>query len=452
MRRKLFVLLISGLCSACYAAVVDQGCDSPPQEKSAFVSLNSETTFQDGDFVTVTCHDGYSSQGTIKYQCKNKTWIKTSGGKCRQKQCGHPGDIMYGYFQLVEGDDFVFGAQVKYSCNEGYIMTSQIDYRVCLSEGWSNSLPHCEVQRCMPEKAVAGVLINSGRFAVDEAVPYGNVIKFQCSSPKLMLKGASEIFCKGDGTWSAPYPTCEEPKCTPPPDILNGNVKQKKKPSYANMETVEYTCDEMFLLEGSKVITCNNGIWTLIPNCKRRPTFCAKPDIHNGFLYPSKEKYSPGDHLYYSCDTGYKPASGHWWDAVQCKDGVWTSEIRCSQTFDCGFPSQVQNAVVMSDVRPIRDMEEIQYVCKKNYRLNPNYKTKCQRGQWTGLPQCQWFPVCAKPSITNGYIYPNKSEFREEEYIYFYCNTGFHFTGIHYAYCRNGKWDQEIPKCQAIQG
>ncbi|KAG2461742.1 complement factor H-like [Polypterus senegalus] len=418
MRRKFIVLLISGLCSACYAAVVDQGCDSPPQEQFAFLLPNDKTTFQDGDSVTVTCHKGYTSQGTIKYQCKNKTWIKTSGGKCKLKQCGHPGDIMYGNFQLVDGDDFVFGVQAKYSCNEGYYMASQIDYRVCQSEGWTNDLPHCEIQRCMPEKAVAGVLIDSGRFAADEAVPYGNVIKFQCSSPNLMLKGASEIFCKDNGTWSAPYPTCEEPKCPPPPDILNGRVKQKKKHSYANKDTVEYICDDMFIPDGSKVITCNNGIWTLIPNCKRKPTFCAKPDIRNGFFYPLKEQFSSEDHLYYSCDTGYKTANGHWWDTVQCKDGVWTSEIRCSQPFDCGFPPQVENAVVLTDVRPIRDTEQIQYVCKKNYRLNTNYKTQCQRGKWVNLPQCLSDSVCARPSITNGYIDPNKSEFREE-YVYF---------------------------------
>lgn len=36
-----------------------------------------------------------------------------------EKSCGHPGDTPNGDFELVDGDDFVFGAIVQYTCKTG---------------------------------------------------------------------------------------------------------------------------------------------------------------------------------------------------------------------------------------------------------------------------------------------------------------------------------------------
>lgn len=36
-----------------------------------------------------------------------------------ERPCGHPGDTAFGSFELVEGDEFVYGAKVVYTCDQG---------------------------------------------------------------------------------------------------------------------------------------------------------------------------------------------------------------------------------------------------------------------------------------------------------------------------------------------
>ncbi|KAL8178189.1 UNVERIFIED_CONTAM: hypothetical protein K2H54_035529 [Gekko kuhli] len=62
----------------------------------------------------------------------------------RERPCGHPGDIQFGSFELINGEEFVFGSRVVYQCDPGYQMLSQTNYRDCRADGWSNDVPHCE--------------------------------------------------------------------------------------------------------------------------------------------------------------------------------------------------------------------------------------------------------------------------------------------------------------------
>ena len=57
---------------------------------------------------------------------------------------------------------------------------------------------------------------------------------------------------------------------TSPPKLINGLIKRDRV-SYYNgqgyLGTMEYTCLPAFNLDGNKIVTCQNGIWSPMPQC-----------------------------------------------------------------------------------------------------------------------------------------------------------------------------------------
>lgn len=55
------------------------------------------------------------------------------------KPCPLPEDTPNGYYQLTSGEDFVFGATIKYFCNEGYVQLTWFRYFfLSRVSGWSS--------------------------------------------------------------------------------------------------------------------------------------------------------------------------------------------------------------------------------------------------------------------------------------------------------------------------
>ncbi len=63
---------------------------------------------------------------------------------------------------------------------------------------------------------------------------------------------------------------------TAPPKLVNGLIKRDRV-SYYNgqgyLGNMEYMCSPSFDLIGNKVITCQNGVWTTMPECIRKLSF-----------------------------------------------------------------------------------------------------------------------------------------------------------------------------------
>ena len=57
---------------------------------------------------------------------------------------------------------------------------------------------------------------------------------------------------------------------TSPPKLNNGLIKRDRVSYYKGqgyLGTMEYTCLPGFNLDGNKIITCQNGIWSTMPQC-----------------------------------------------------------------------------------------------------------------------------------------------------------------------------------------
>uniref|UniRef100_A0ACB8F422 Uncharacterized protein n=1 Tax=Sphaerodactylus townsendi TaxID=933632 RepID=A0ACB8F422_9SAUR len=73
-------------------------------------------------------------------------------GKDVEMNCGYPGSIRFGSFELINEDDFVFGARVVYECDPGIsdACAFQINYEIVKPDGWSYDVPHCEASKGNP--------------------------------------------------------------------------------------------------------------------------------------------------------------------------------------------------------------------------------------------------------------------------------------------------------------
>lgn len=55
--------------------------------------------------------------------------------------------------------------------------------------------------------------------------------------------------------------------CGSPPTVQNGVVLGSTTTAYVHGSSVEYSCHEYFVLQGSRIVSCSRGQWTTLPVC-----------------------------------------------------------------------------------------------------------------------------------------------------------------------------------------
>uniref|UniRef100_A0A8C0ARK6 Sushi domain-containing protein n=1 Tax=Buteo japonicus TaxID=224669 RepID=A0A8C0ARK6_9AVES len=116
--------------------------------------------------------------------------------------------------------------------------------------------------------------------------------------------------------------------CEPPPEIAGGKVQGVKKSRYLPAESARYQCWQGFEMTGTATVTCRNGTWTVLPKCKGKGGKCGPPPvIENGDLlsFPMQE-YRQGTTLEYKCPSLYVLEGSRY---ITCTDGQWTSPPVC---------------------------------------------------------------------------------------------------------------------------
>ncbi|KAI1891513.1 hypothetical protein AGOR_G00144580 [Albula goreensis] len=272
------LILCFALWGGSHVLVVEADCSRLPYVENADVSEKSlKSNYTEGDELLFNCRVGYVSSRRITYKCVDRRWNAGRRINCSPKQCELPEDITNGHYEIVNGTEFVFGTVIKYFCDEGYMLVGRSDTRLCLSEGWSDRVPHCEVVKCVAELNNPNVIV-SGQ-GDGGPIKYGHVLHFKCESSELTLVGEPEVVCLSNGTWSSPFPSCREEitsqitptmrtgtgfsgySCGPPPSIPFADITGLQKAVYKNGDRVEYQCKKQYVVQGSLIATCSYGNW-----------------------------------------------------------------------------------------------------------------------------------------------------------------------------------------------
>ncbi|XDV22264.1 hypothetical protein PO909_027197 [Leuciscus waleckii] len=185
--------------------------------------------------------------------------------------------------------------------------------------------------------------------------------------------------------------------------------------------------------------------WLFSLNCARcqaKQRLCRDLSVENGFTYslPSNE-----EEIFYTCNTGYKPFTGNWWDSVTCSKGSWSEEPRCIREEECGaFPSVHHGKLKQSP----RDRGTAEVECDPGFISTQRF-IKCINGTWE-KPVCEVDVHCGiPPKVENALITSKPEEFYiNGSSVTYVCKSSISMKGKNKMFCHNGTWEK-TPTCEA---
>ena len=261
--------------------------------------------------VTFSCDTGYALSDDHGVECESNRQWNTSNPTCDPVDCGNPGVPING---RLHGDIYTYTSIVTFSCSNGYILSDNYG-RECESNGqWNTSNPTCDPVDC----GNPGVPDNGQ--AHGDIYTYTSILTFSCDIGYI-LSGNYSIECQSNGQWNASNPICDPVDCGNPGVPDNG---QAHGDIYTYNSVINYTCNEGYLINGSRSIACqDNREWSnAVPGCVR---VCDDPGVPSNATRDREGPFSEGNSITYRCTGGYTIdgiptitclATGEWSSAV----------------------------------------------------------------------------------------------------------------------------------------
>ncbi|XP_050568172.1 coagulation factor XIII B chain-like isoform X2 [Cygnus atratus] len=307
-------------------------CGPPPDIENGDILSFPLPEYDQGQTVKYTCAGFYILKGPEQITCTDGQW--TNPPVCLAACTASEEDMDRNNIEpRWRGERKLYlksGDFIEFDCKIGYVQDpASSPFRVQCMDGT------LEYPRCKPGKDCTvlemamernNIKLRQSRrrsytYRSEEYILFTCKISYQeVSNPEDF-----DAQCQ-DGVIN--YPRCEYVTCEPPPEIAGGKVQGVKKPRYLPGETAHYQCWQGFQMTGASTITCQNGTWTELPQCKGKGRKCGPPpDIENGDIlsFPLPE-YDQGQTVKYTC-AGFYILKGP--EQITCTDGQWTNPPVC---------------------------------------------------------------------------------------------------------------------------
>ncbi|CAO2637126.1 Complement factor H-related protein 1 [Lemmus lemmus] len=307
--------------------------------------------------------------------------------------CDFP-QIKNGELYRVERTKYYFpvetGRSFYYRCNQEFVTPTRTywDSIRCTAQGWEPAVP-CR-RLCYIYHIENGVVLeNKGAYIQDQSV------RVQCYSGYSLPNGQDTVTCTEDGWSPQPkcIPVNPRGKCGPPPPIKNGDITSFRLQVYAPSSSVEYQCQSVYKLQGNKKITCRNGEWSEPPKCLNPRGKCGPPPpIKNGDITSFRlQVYEPLSSVEYQCQSLYKLQGSK---KITCRNGEWSEPPICLNP--CVVSKEIMEGHNMTlkwkenQKLYVPSSDHVEFLCKPGYKrsnTSPPLRTTCIDGH-IDYPHC----------------------------------------------------------------
>nr|XP_056700700.1 complement factor H-like [Euleptes europaea] len=359
---------------------VKELCSPPPQPPNA-TKIIEVRNFENGEKIRFACQENFLLEGPQEILCEDGRWGKPP--RCIDASCGNPPPIANGAAVNGTQGRYLPGSKVEYHCNEGFNI-SEIRFSTCKNRSWT-TMPDCKDAACGDPPTITNADIISSQRAVYKPDHH---VQYRCHEG-FEMSGSDTVTCEIK-VWSKP-PTCEDVTCPPPTEIAHGEIVGQQKERYMPSERVHYQCDPGWNPSGPMVVTCFNKQWTKLPRCTD-PNCGPPPGIQNGdFLNPAQASYPPGTTLRYQCQNLYVMNGS---SEVRCENGHWTETPTCMEACTVSEEDMARNNIWLkwrSDPKLYSQSgDTMEFRCIWNHReapLSPPFRTQCIQGN-VEYPRC----------------------------------------------------------------
>ncbi|KAG7270324.1 hypothetical protein CRUP_007025 [Coryphaenoides rupestris] len=439
-------------------------CPEPPLEESHLLLQGLDS---DSGTLELACEDGYVLRGARVLRCTATQEWNDTFPVCERVACGPLPAVPYGgpsssssssssfspSSSSSSSETFYYGAEVAYSCMDGFTL-SQVRSVSCLASGrWSVPFPRCVSVECpQPVEISSGVLDVHG-------LMYLSTAQYSCK-PGYTLVGNATLICGDGGLWIGGVPSCRPVECTVPKQIANG------KAAYQKLQfghTASYSCQRGYRLQGPESLKClSSGEWdSEPPTCVQIACDPPKP-LENGFVEGLDHRF--GVTIFYSCFPGYQLVGP---SHLACEDFGWSSTVPICVPSDCGLPPHIDfgeyvrvkdynSEVSAADSDSPMDLSFLQgtwvaYRCHKGYELTTHARLLCQEdGSWNGTaPSCAPAECQTPPPPEHGWL--SVSDTSQGSLVTYSCTQGYALDGPAVRQCISGRlWTGDPPACRPV--
>ncbi|XP_068100075.1 coagulation factor XIII B chain-like isoform X2 [Hyperolius riggenbachi] len=425
------------------ATVTGEICNTPEVDNGFFLShLFFQRSSKSG---TYWCKDGFvtaSRQERVQTSCTNNVWNPEP--KCYSKRCRNHrvnNGTFYGLFRFYFSRTTELDQHATYGCDDGFVTPERKQLRrsYCTINGW-NPEPRC-LRIC--NSSLDGEL-NANIHPRDPVIMEGDNLLFHCYRGYETSDGATHgvTACLPSGQLSGQR--CLG-VCRPPAEISNGKLREQTKTKYLPGDRVFYDCDPGYTTGPANIdyITCEDTRWTDLAcrkNCE------APPVVPNAEVAGSiNSTYKSGSSVKYQCVTIYTLEGN---GKITCINGTWEKMPICRG--QCLAP-KIGHGLVSPNI-DVYDSGSllVNIICDANHVLTGSSNGRCDRGQWSDLPQCLRPCIISSISLNENNLHLetpddiNKIHKHLTE-VHVKCKENFRSSGPITASCRDG--NMKYPRC-----
>ncbi|NXW57533.1 CR2 protein, partial [Eurystomus gularis] len=299
-----------------------------------------------GDRLKIMCNDGYAFKGhsdTVVLQCTSEGRWDPAVPECApEPRCPKP-NTAHGREVFPSRDRYTVGSQLRLACDPGYILRGQDTVECQADLSWAPPLPFCDKACDLPPQIANGQHSGAGR----EQFLYGAQVTYSCAEGLSLIGDKTIYCTSDDGMdlrWSGPAPECRVVRC-PKPVVERGRMTPQRF-TFPYGTTVKFSCEEGFVLQGDAESQClANSTWhPALPTCK--PVRCPRPSGQEGIsIEPYKPWYEVKETLSFYCRrSSYRlesttcSANGTWIPPPMCKKATCEKILKNTEDFKCGVP------------------------------------------------------------------------------------------------------------------